>query len=62
MPIGDFFVKSLYEQVILSSVNFPFEFVWKINVPPKIRVFVWLMVRNSVPTKDNILKWPGWGL
>lgn len=56
---GRFSVKSLYEQMILSSVNFPFKFLWKINVPPKIRVFVWLLVRNSVLTKDNLLK-RGW--
>jgi hypothetical protein len=29
--------------------------VWKINVPPKIHVFLWLLSNNKLMTVDNLV-------
>lgn len=52
-------VKSFYNQMILSDLNFPFKFWWKVKIPPKINVFIWFTVHNCIPTKDNHMK-RGW--
>lgn len=51
--------KSFYNQLIVNNLNFPFKCMWKVKVPPKIKVFVWLIMRNSILTKDNLLR-RGW--
>lgn len=58
---GQFSVKSFYNLLIINDMHFPYKLLCKIKVPPKIRVFVWLLIRNSVLvlTKDNLLK-RGW--
>jgi hypothetical protein len=30
--------------------------VWKIRVPPRIQVFLWLLLNNKVLTRDNLAK------
>jgi hypothetical protein len=34
---------------------------WKIKLPLKIKVFLWLLYREAIPTKDNLVKrnWHG---
>lgn len=38
---------------------FPYKFIWKVNIPLKIKVCFWLALQNSVLTKDNLTK-RGW--
>lgn len=57
---GKYTIKSFYNQLAVNNLNFPFKFLWKVKIPPKIKVFLWLAVRNSVLTKDNLIK-GGWG-
>ena len=33
--------------------------MWKIKIPPRIKVFMWLALRDSILTKDNLLHM-GW--
>jgi hypothetical protein len=30
--------------------------MWKINVPPKLHVFLWLLANEKVLTRDNLAK------
>ncbi len=36
-----------------------FRKLWKIRIPLKVKIFVWLVLRGKVRTKDNLLK-RGW--
>lgn len=57
---GQFSVKSLYQFVsfrgVLESSSLQ---IWKLPIPPKIRVFLWLLVKNRILTKNNLIK-RGW--
>ena len=35
--------------------------MWKIKIPPRVKVFMWLALRKSILTKDNLLRrsWKG---
>jgi hypothetical protein len=35
--------------------------IWKVKIPLKIKIFMWLMNQNTILTKDNLLKrnWQG---
>lgn len=60
---GNFSVYSLYVMLKMAQVKCPLRKFWYINVPLKIRVFVWLLFKNSIVTKENLLKrgWTGSG-
>jgi hypothetical protein len=30
--------------------------MWKIKVPPRIHIFLWLLANNKVLTRDNLVK------
>lgn len=49
----------LYRKLIVVDCNFPHKFLWKVKVPTKIKVFLWLVARKSILTKDIRLK-RGW--
>jgi hypothetical protein len=36
-------------------------YLWKIRIPLKIKVFIWLLYRDAILTKDNLVKrnWQG---
>lgn len=51
-----------YEQKMEHSVKslyFPYKYIWKFSVPLKIKVFIWLFIKNTILTKDNLYK-RGW--
>lgn len=54
-----FSVKSLYSFLINRRVGYPHKFLWKTKVPSKIKMFLWLMNKKSILTKDNLLR-KGW--
>lgn len=43
---GIFFVKSLYIFLIKTDMGFAQKFLWKVKVPAKIEMFLWLLVKN----------------
>uniref|UniRef100_A0A453PGZ4 Reverse transcriptase zinc-binding domain-containing protein n=1 Tax=Aegilops tauschii subsp. strangulata TaxID=200361 RepID=A0A453PGZ4_AEGTS len=58
---GHFTVKSMYIDVINSSVIPNSKHVWKVKVPLKIKVFMWFVHKQVILTKDNLVKrnWTG---
>jgi hypothetical protein len=52
---GQFRVKDLYLQ-LRAEGSFPQKFLWKTKIPMKVRIFLWLMLKCSVLTKDNSLR------
>jgi hypothetical protein len=39
--------------------QFSKKFLWKFKIPMKVRIFLWEVLKNSILTKDNLLK-RGW--
>ena len=58
---GEFMEKSMYIDVINSSVIPSSKHVWKVKVPLKIKVFMWFVHKQVILTKDNLVKrnWTG---
>jgi hypothetical protein len=56
---GVFSVDSLYVALKANQIRSPFKKLWSIKVLFLIKVFVWLLFRNSNLTSDNVLK-RGW--
>lgn len=56
---GNFTVKSFYKALSLQNFVFPYKKLWQIKVPLKVRIFIWLVIKNKILTKDNLYK-KGW--
>ena len=56
---GIFSVKSIYNVMIINDIGYPHKFMWKARIPQKIKIFLWLTLRNSILTKDNLVR-SGW--
>jgi hypothetical protein len=56
-----FSVNSIYKNKMEDQVLIPYKFLWKSKLPQKIKIFIWLVVRNKILTKDNLKKrnWNG---
>jgi hypothetical protein len=58
---GQFTISSMY-QVLLDSKIVPHNsYLWKIKLPLKFNVFLWLLYREAILIKDNLVKrnWHG---
>ena len=59
-PKGVFDVKSTYEIVMESSntnnSTFSASWTWKVDLPPKIKMFLWLCAHNSIGLKHCLRK------
>jgi hypothetical protein len=54
---GEYSSKSLYAIINFRGVQPMFvPAVWKVIVPPRIQVFLWLPANNKIMTTDNLLK------
>ena len=54
---GSFTVRSIYQILNFRGVNDnKFAVVWELPIPPKIRIFVWLLLNNRILTKKNLSK------
>jgi hypothetical protein len=58
---GQFFVSLMYMAMIDSDIVPHNIFLWKLKIPLKVKVFLWLLYRKVILTKDNLLKrnWQG---
>jgi hypothetical protein len=57
---GKFTVKSFYQWLEFGGmVNHDFDTIWEAKIPWKIKIFLWLLKRNRVLTKENLIK-RGW--
>ena len=55
---GRFQVKGLYLSLRAAGI-FPYKFLWKLMIPLKVKIFIWLALKNIILTKDNLVK-RGW--
>jgi hypothetical protein len=53
---GQFFVSSMYQVFIDTNIVSNNSYLWKIRIPLKIKVFIWLLYREAILTKDNLVK------
>lgn len=53
---GIYTVKSYYRHLTENGVKYPHNFMWKTKIPPRVRVFMWLVLRNNILTRDNSLR------
>ncbi|XP_073353581.1 uncharacterized protein [Aegilops tauschii subsp. strangulata] len=51
-----FSVKSLYEKLTEGNELDMARGLWKAGIPLKIKIFMWQMFRNRLPTSDNVAK------
>jgi hypothetical protein len=58
---GLFTVKSLYLDFMNDHTKFLRKYIWKIEVPLKIRIFMWFLHKKVLLAKDNLAKrnWHG---
>ena len=58
---GKFSVKSLYDELTKNDSGIYQKRIWKGKIPPKIKIFLWLMSNDAILTKDNLIKrkWVG---
>ena len=56
-----FSVKSMYNSLTNNDAGPAHKKMWKGRVPPKIKIFIWLMTNDALLTKDNMIrrKWSG---
>lgn len=56
-----FSVKSLYEHLTRSYSGPNYKLIWKVKIPLKIKIFMWLVAQSAILTKDNMekRKWQG---
>jgi hypothetical protein len=58
---GQFSVSSMYMAMMDSDIVPHNIFLWKLKILLKVKVFLWLLYRKVILTKDNLLKrnWQG---
>ena len=57
---GDFTTKSAtwraHENITHDQESWKFNWIWKLNVMPNIRIFLWQLCHNTLPTRANLLR------
>jgi hypothetical protein len=54
---GKFFVQSLYAVINHRGVVPVYvSAVWKLKIPPRVQIFLWLITKNKALTRDNLAK------
>jgi hypothetical protein len=56
-----FSTKSLYNWISCEGVKVPYRFLWKIKILHKIKIFLWLIIKNRILSEENLIKrnWSG---
>jgi hypothetical protein len=49
-------VKSLYLKCRSNLDSVPYMFIWKTKIPQRIKVFLWLLLRDRIQSKVNLKK------
>jgi hypothetical protein len=57
----EFSVKSLYDNITSITYGPYLKHIWKGKIPPKIKIFMWLLENNVLLTKENMVRrnWNG---
>jgi zinc-binding in reverse transcriptase len=45
----------------IKTIKINIDEIWKLNVPPRFKVWAWMMLLNRILTTDNLKK-KGWSL
>lgn len=53
---NSFFVKSIYNNLTSNESGLYHKKIWKGKILAKIKIFLWLILNDSILTKDNMLK------
>ena len=53
---GLFSTKSVYEFLTKEESSNEYKHIWKAKMPYKIKIFMWLVERNAILTKDNLIR------
>ena len=54
---GKYSVQSLYAVLSFRGVSpILIPVVWKLNIPPRVHIFLWLLYNNKLLTRDNLQK------
>ncbi|MBA0669505.1 hypothetical protein Goklo_000047, partial [Gossypium klotzschianum] len=56
---GEFTVRKCSELLITDGgddINFAFDKIWKLKVPPRVESFLWMLTIDRIPTKEFLLK------
>ena len=55
-----FTTKSTYDH-LSNQARVNFDHIWKAKIPYKVKIFTWLLEKNAILTKDNLVrrKWLG---
>jgi len=58
---GIFSVKSTYAHLCMNELGAQCNLIWKLKLPLKIKIWLWLIEHNALLTKDNLAKrkWSG---
>jgi hypothetical protein len=52
---GVYFSQSMYVLINFRGIKQSFlPAVWKLKIPPRVQVFLWLFSQNKVMTRDNL--------
>ncbi|XP_028220243.1 uncharacterized protein LOC114401863 [Glycine soja] len=59
-PHGHYTTKSAYKFYTKPSTSNSdgkiYSIIWKLKIPPRVAVFCWRLLKNRLPTKDNLLR------
>jgi hypothetical protein len=53
---GEYSTNSIYHRMSLGAVVTHLKDVWKVRVPPKIKIFLWQLLRGRLPSGDQLVK------
>jgi hypothetical protein len=48
-------VKSVYDHLTRDDKGLPYNRVWRAKIAEKIKIFMWLIERKYILTKDNMV-------
>lgn len=60
-PSDKFSTKSLYNRLAAGRGLAELSELWKVRLPPHIRIFLWQLIRGRLPSGDQVLKRSGPG-
>jgi hypothetical protein len=56
-PSGGYSTSSMYMRLPHGAAVTHFKDVWRMKVPPQIRVFLWQLIRGRLPSCEQVAKW-----
>lgn len=60
-PSRNFSIGSLYKEFFKAAPRINLSGIWKAKIPAKIKIFLWQVARNRIPSGDQVHKLHGTG-